>query len=159
MIRLPLESVTALTDEVGRYGASRVETGGFLLAPAGADSPISVLALAGVTGIIRRRGLFVVSGLALDRLFTWADQHGLRIRAQFHSHVGPAFLSPTDLEHGLNVRGFVSCVVPFCKDPSNDPSRWGWWRFDEEEWREIASPELVAESSVTVVTFDEDGVR
>lgn len=159
MLRLPLDAVTAIRDEVLSFGASRVETGGFLLAPVDDARGITVLALAADAGITRRRGLFGVSGIALDRLFTWADAESLRVPAQFHSHGGRAFLSPTDLAHGLSVRGFVTCIVPFWNDPPRDPSEWGWWRFDGNNWRNEEPPELDGAGELRVVRFDECGVQ
>jgi hypothetical protein len=159
MLRLAEDLISAITEDVRAYGTKRVETGGFLLAPVADPDLITTLALAGTAGITRRRGLFAVSGIALDRLFTWADEHRLRIPAQFHSHGGRAFLSPTDLAHGLSVRGFVTCIVPFWDDPPDDPTDWGWWRFDGRDWRDEVSPELDAGRSMDVVTFDEEGLR
>lgn len=159
MLNLPEQAITAIADDVRGYGKQRVETGGFLLSPVGDDAQISTVALAGTVGITRRRGLFAVSGIALDRLFTWADEKSLRIPAQFHSHGGRAFLSPTDLAHGLSVRGFVTCIVPFWNDPSTDPAHWGWWRFDGEAWRDEDSPQSNRDGDVAVVNFDERGVQ
>ena len=159
MLRLAEDLISAITEDVRAYGTQRVETGGFLLAPKDDPGLITTLALAGSAGITRQRGLFGVSGIALDRLFTWADERGSRIPAQFHSHRGRAFLSPTDLAHGLSVRGFVTCIVPFWDDPPNDPTHWGWWRFDGRNWRDEVAPELDAGRGLDVVTFDEDGLR
>lgn len=159
MLRLPEQAIAAITDDVRAYGIQRVETGGFFLSPVGDATQISTLALAGTVGITRRRGLFAVSGIALDRLFTWADDNSLRVPAQFHSHGGRAFLSPTDLAHGLSVRSFVTCIVPFWNDPPTDPTQWGWWRFDGEAWRDETPPEPDRNASVAVVIFDERGVR
>lgn len=155
---MPGDAVSAVREEVIAFGKSRVETGGFLLAPVETADGVTVLALAGDIGVTRRRGLFAISGIALDRLFAFADAESLRVPAQFHSHGRHAFLSPTDLAHGLRVRNFVTCVVPFWNDPPPRPDRWGWWRFDGEEWRDEPAPEVVVEP-VRVVRFDEDGVR
>jgi hypothetical protein len=159
VLRLPQEAIEAITGDVRAYGTQRVETGGFLLSPIGDAGQVSSLALAGTVGITRRRGLFAVSGIALDRLFTWADDKRLRIPAQFHSHRGRAFLSPTDLAHGLSVRGFVTCIVPFWNNPPNDPAQWGWWQFDGKNWRDETSPRTDPHRKLAVVTFDERGVR
>ena len=70
--------------EVRRYGAVDVETGGFMLAPAPEPMRVSIVALAGERGVTRRWGLFRVSGRAIDRLFAWADDQGMRIRVLRH---------------------------------------------------------------------------
>jgi len=66
-------------------------------------------------------------------------------------------MSPTDIDHGLSVEGFVTTIVPSFASPPADPSQWGWWRYDDA-WTPIASPRLAA-ALVSVITFDEDGVR
>jgi hypothetical protein len=159
MLCLPGTAIAAITEDVRAYGRERVETGGFFLSPIDDRDQISTLALAGIAGVTRKRGLFVVSGGSLDRLFAWADERQLCIPAQFHSHGGRAFLSSTDRAHGLCVRGFVTCVVPFWSDPSADPARWGWWRFDGVRWVDERRPVVDADRTVLLVTFDERGVR
>jgi hypothetical protein len=149
-------ATTAIAADVTRYGAEHVETGGFLLAPRDADT-ISTVALAGTAGIVRQRDLFQVSERALDRLFAQADEHDLWIPAQFHSHGLEAFMSPTDINHGLSVEGFISMIVPHYAAPPIDRSAWGWWRYDDS-WTAIAPPKTSL-GAVSVITFDEDGAR
>ncbi len=146
---------TVLTD-VQRYGDGNVETGGFLLAPADSET-ITAVALAGTVGIVRRRDLFQVSDLALDRLFAYADYNDLWIPAQYHSHSLVAELSRCDIEHGFAVKGFVSAIVPWYANPPADVAAWGWWRY-ESGWARLGPPAIALGASVTVV-FDEDGMR
>lgn len=148
-----IETVVA---DVRHFGAGNVETGGFLLAPLETDA-ITAVALAGEIGIVRRRDLFQISDLALDRLFAYADESEMWIPAQFHSHGLAAELSRCDVEHGLAVEGFVSTIVPWYADPPLDPASWGWWRY-ESRWTRLGQPAVVAGESVAVV-FDEAGVR
>jgi len=160
VLKLPTDAASAIVTDVRDHGSSRVETGGFVLSSLAEPEEVSVVAVAGRAGIARRRGLFGISGGALDQLFAWADAHALRIPAQFHSHAGRAFLSPTDLAHGLSVRGFVTCIVPFFADPPLDPGAWGWWRFDGAKWVSEPAPAAIQRDvPVGVVSFDEDGVR
>jgi len=153
---LPAEAIAIVVADVTRFGALSVETGGFLLA-AREDDAIAMVARAGSAGIVRRPDLFQVSDLALDRLFGYADEHDLWIPVQFHSHGLAAFMSPTDVEHGLCVEGFVSTIVPFFAAPPTDPSQWGWWRY-EEAWTPIAPPGA-STAPVAAITFDEDDVH
>lgn len=153
---LPKPATAAVIAEVTRFGAESLETGGFLLAPRAEDT-LAIVALAGTAGIVRRARMFQVSEIALDRLFAHADRHDLWIPAQFHSHGRAAFMSPTDIDHGLSVQGFVTTIVPYFATPPADPSQWGWWRYDDA-WTPIAPPRAAA-GAVSVITFDEDGVR
>jgi len=157
---IPDAAVGPIVADVQQYGAAQldVETGGFLLAPADDQTRVTTVALAGEKGITRRRGLFRVSGPAIEVLFGWADDHDLRIPAQVHSHGREASLSATDQRGGFNVTGFISCVVPFFRRPPTDPLLWGWWMFDGRTWVPAGQPALDG-GPVRVVTFDEDGVR
>jgi hypothetical protein len=155
-VTLPNAAVAAVVHDVAHYGAGNVETGGFLLARRGNDT-ISIVALAGDVGVTRRRDLFQVSELALDRLFAHADESDLWIPAQFHSHGGAAFMSACDVDHGLSVQGFVTTIVPYFASPPEDAARWGWWRFDGV-WTPLAPPST-SDARVRVIAFAEDGVH
>jgi hypothetical protein len=144
--------------EVERYGALACETGGFLLTTAGTPERLAIAALADERGIDRRRGLFEVSGRAIERLFAWAGERELAIRAQVHSHGRRAFLSRTDVEHGFTVEGFTTAVVPWFAAPPADPARWGWWRCAGGDWLTADAPAVI-EAAAEIVHFDEDGVR
>lgn len=154
-LALPSSAAATVVADVARFGTVRVETGGFLLAPRDSDA-VTVVALAGGAGIVRRRDLFQISDLALDRLFAHADKHDLWIPAQFHSHGLGAFMSECDVEHGLSVAGFVTTIVPYFSAPPADPADWGWWHYDGE-WAPIAAPRATT-APATVIRFDEDGV-
>ncbi|HEV7679301.1 MAG TPA: hypothetical protein VGQ42_12095 [Candidatus Dormibacteraeota bacterium] len=155
---LPDSLSAPVAAEVKRYGTRDVETGGFLLAPEARPMCVSTVALAGHNGVTRGRGIFRISGKAIDRLFGWAEVAQLRIPAQFHSHGSEAFLSCVDRRDGFNVTEFISAVIPQYGDPPMDPHTWGWWQYDGDEWLELDPPEVIA-GSVRVVVFDEDGVR
>jgi hypothetical protein len=155
---LPAESVSAIIAEVRRHGRLDLETGGFLLGPEAEPSRVEVIALAGDQGIERAWGLFRVSGRAVEQIFAWAEEHELRIPAQFHSHGRGARLSSLDRREGFNVRGFISCVVPSYRKPPPDPLAWGWWWFNGTSWVDAPAPAFRA-GRAAVVTFDEAGVR
>ncbi|MEA2236118.1 MAG: hypothetical protein QOC81_842 [Thermoanaerobaculia bacterium] len=139
------------------YGAHNAEAGGFLLGPYDAGAA-TVLALAEGVGIERGRGLFRVSGKAMDQLFAWADEERLRVWAQVHSHPRRSFLSLTDEMYGFRVARFLSGVIPQYAKPPLDPAAWGWWVFTDGEWRSSERPGVVEVAS-RIVTFDQAGVR
>lgn len=155
---MPLDMASEIVREVRSFGTMRKETGGFLLAPDTNSAELEVLALAGTAGIRRKIDLFVVSGTAIERLFTWASHERLAIRAQVHSHGRRAFLSRSDIRHGFTVEGFVTSVVPYFLDPPATPDAWGWWQCRAGRWREHEAPDL-GSGTVRVVRFDEDGVH
>jgi hypothetical protein len=157
-LRVTRDLVDTLTADVRRFGARNAETGGFLLSTEAQPDRLTVLALAGQDGIGRRRGLFTVSGTAIERLFSWAGERELRIRAQVHSHAHDAFLSPTDLRHGFNVAEFITAVVPYFAAPSPEPVDWGWWQRSATAWLTRPAPTVVV-GAVTAVHFDQAGIH
>src|ERR1700737_1068201 len=157
-ITLPDSAGPIIVAEVARYGQRDLETGGFLLAPSSRQSVITTVAMAREKGIERSWGLFRISGLAIDRIFEWAESRDMRIPAQFHSHMLGGALSPTDKKHGFNIPGFVSCVVPEFLSPRSQPAAWAWWVFDNGLWVTYPPP-LSGAGDVAAVWFDEDGVQ
>jgi hypothetical protein len=151
------ELLHPLHDHVRGYGLQDVESGGFLLGPYDPASA-TVLALAEGVGIARSRGLFCVSGRAIDQLFAFADSEHLRVYAQVHAHPRGSFLSETDERDGFRVDGFISGVIPNYAEPPHDPGSWRWWTFRDGLWQTIVAPSVDAQNG-RVVTFDETGVR
>lgn len=137
------EAVELLLTDVETYGALPAETGAFLMAREDAPDELFAVAVPGSSGVVRRRDLFEVSALAVAGLFDLATEEGLVIRAQLHSHRRGAFLSRTDLEHGFNVEGFVTCVVPHYARPPRQPELWSWWRFEGGSWVRHPAPTVV----------------
>ncbi|HEY3827662.1 MAG TPA: hypothetical protein VGL57_00560 [Solirubrobacteraceae bacterium] len=156
-LAMPANMGATIAETAQTAGAQIVETGGFLLGRVN-TSDATVLALTGDAGVTRRKDLFQVSGLALSMLFEWADDHDLTVLAQWHSHRLDAFLSPTDLKYGLNVRGFQTTVIPYYQRPSSDPTAWGWWTFDGTTWIASAAPRLNVSGFETIV-FEEGAVH
>lgn len=156
-LHLGVDAVDTIVAEVARYGALGVETGALLLTPHG-EPAVSVVALAGTAGIDRRRGLLVFSSAALNPLFSYAEDHDLQLRAQVHSHMYDAFLSPTDKAGNIRMPGFIASVVPNFATPDADPTVWGWWTFNGSDWIPT-EPASVSTHATKSVTFDADGVR
>lgn len=155
---LPQNAATNLTDHVSSYGRRSVETGALLICEP--DSAlVQVLALAGEAGVTRRYGLFVLSVPVIDSAFTYAEDHGLQVRAQVHSHAGEAFLSPIDKRGNLNMKGFIVAVIPDFCTPPHDPSAWGWWTFNAGEWAPSQPATLTTSSNATVLTVDANGAH
>jgi hypothetical protein len=155
---LPQNAVANLIDQVSSYGRLNVETGALLMCEPDTDV-VQVLALAGEAGVTRRYGLFVISMPVIDRAFTYAEDRGLQVRAQVHSHAGEAFLSPTDKRGNLNMKGFVAAVIPNFRTPPHDPSSWGWWTFKTGAWESSEPARLTVASNATVLTVDADGAH
>lgn len=106
----------------------------------------------------RSRGIFRVSGKAIDQLFSWADERELRVWAQVHSHPRGSFLSEIDKREGFRVEGFISTVIPNFGDPPEVPSEWGFWAFVGGVWTPINAARATRGDG-SVFRFSEDGVR
>ena len=156
-LKLPRGAVESVADEVRYFGSVSLETGGFLLAPAG-EHTVSMVAVTGITGIVRRHNLFEISAVAIDRLFTFADDKGLWSPAQFHSHQCDGWLSLTDQQNGFRVEGFTSIVIPNFSSPSREVGAWGWWTFEVDEWV-ARRPMTLCDGNTQCLRFDEEGVR
>ena len=156
-LRLGADAVEALVTDVARYGALGVETGSLLLTPPG-EPTVTALALAGTAGIERHPHLLVFSSAALNPLFSYAEDNGLQLRAQVHSHMHDAFLSHTDKTGNIRMPGFIASVIPTFATPATDPSTWGWWTFDEGDWT-FSEPAIMTTHTTKVITFDADGIH
>lgn len=155
---VPTPGAIRLCADIRRYGQVGVETGGLLLTKLG-DSTVSVVAVAGTTGIVRKYGSFIITRPAFDAIFTWAEDNDLQVRAMVHSHPEEAFLSRTDREGGLRVKDFHSAVVPTFDNPPDDPALWRWWTFTSD-WTPTQAPQCdPTATSTDSVVFDGDGVR
>lgn len=157
-LSIPQIGIEAIVQETVKFGMGQLETGGFLLVHSG-ESEVCGVAMAGMRGIVRRHNIFQISSPALDRLFSYADDAGLRIPAQFHSHRFGALMSRSDEQHGFRVGGFISTIIPDFALPPANPFAWGWWQFSRGDWVPFNSVSLVAKSIGIIVDFDEDGVR
>ena len=156
-LHLGADAVEAIVADVGRYGILGIETGALLLTPPG-EPTVTVLALAGTKGIERHPHLLVFSSAALNTLFTYAEDNGLQVRAQVHSHMHDAFLSHTDKTGNIRMPGFVASVIPYFATPPPDPTAWGWWTFEGTDWTPTEAGVMTTQAT-KVVTFDADGVR
>lgn len=156
-LELATDALIRLIGDVVRFGGDGQETAAILLSSRH-DRHADILALCGERGIERRPDQLVISGAALALLFDWADEVGAQVIAQVHSHGGLARMSPTDRRFGLTVEGFTSAIIPYFAEPPDDPSAWGWWRFQERAWVTAASfiPEFEAtlpDESIAIAEF------
>lgn len=145
----------AIQEHVRAWGEIDRETGAFLLKTY--DSEVDMIGWPLVAGVVRNRGQFAVSGIALAQLFEWCSDQELQIAALLHSHKYEAFLSPVDLEYGFAAEGFLSTIVPDYATPSANPAEWGWWSFHDDTWNEVAPLEVV-DRTFKGISFDEGGV-
>ena len=95
----------------------------------------------------------------MSPLFDHAEDNDLQVRAQVHSHMFEAFMSPTDKAGNIRMQGFIAAVTPTFAAPSSDVAVWGWWVFDGADWIETRPATVAADLNTKVITFDADGVH
>ena len=140
---VPAAAGPAIANEVRRYGALDVETGGFLLAPEGTGS-VCTVAFAGTSGIIRRRLQLQISEIALDQLFGFAEEQGCWVPAQFHSHAGESVpVADRPRARPASPRVHLRRHPRFRRPARRSPDAWTWWRFGRAEWHPADSPSSV----------------
>lgn len=154
---LPRNAIKDMCKDVSKYGRLGLETGALLMCEQN-NNVVTTLALAGEAGVTRRYGLFILSMPVINQAFTYAEDRGLQVRAQVHSHAEGAFLSPTDKRGNLTMNGFIAAVIPHFEQPPNDPSAWGWWTFSTGYWRTSDPATVDMTSAGRVLTVDADGV-
>ena len=139
---LPGAAAAAVVAEVARHWPGRRSRLAGSCSPSAAADRSRSWALAGVAGIRRRRDLLQISEVALTPCSPHADEHGLWIPAQFHSHARAGSFM-------VRVRpSSTACAWTGSHDdrPSLrraawlDPSRWGWWRYEPGGGRRSATP-------------------
>lgn len=156
-LSLSHDAIGSLIEHVSSYGRTEVETGALLMCDPGGGA-VRAIALTGDRGVTRKYGLFVLSMRVIDSAFSYAEDRGLQVRAQVHSHAGAAFLSPTDKTGNLNMEGFIAAVIPNFRNPPHDPTLWGWWTYGARAWR-ASGPARTDRTlpSATILTVDADG--
>lgn len=154
-IHLTDTAIDKMLSECRVRGVEVVETGGYLLVERGKPT-VTEVAISGSKGVLRHPRLYDVSGAANEELQDWAFERGLIIAAQWHTHRFGAYMSDTDLTSGINIPGMITAIIPEFENPPTDHRAWGWWMFEEGEWRDVAPPTLVPGDTQAVV-FDEDG--
>lgn len=156
-LQIGSDAVATIVTDVARYGALGVETGALLLTPPG-QATVTLVALAGTAGIERRAGLLVFTSAALNPLFSYAEDNGFQVRAQVHSHKHEAFLSKTDKAGNIRMPGFIAAVIPDFATPTSNVATWGWWTFEESDWKRGAPP-TVTRLNTKFITFDAGGIH
>ena len=72
-------------------------------------------------------------------------------------------MSRTDRNNGFRVDAFRSIIIPSFANPPTALTDWGWYVFENGDWRVDRLGELVEKSDTgapdRIIVVDEDGVR
>jgi proteasome lid subunit RPN8/RPN11 len=124
----------------GEFGR---ESGAFWLGKREANARVTALVFPHGPGVEEARGHWTVSPEVFGAVTRWAMPRDLRLLAVAHTHIGCAkpFLSWTDRTFGVRVPGILAIVIG---DGGREHNcfRWGWYVFEENDYRRMQRPEV-----------------
>jgi len=132
-------------DGVRPSGRSGKEAGAFWLGRREATAHICAVVLPHGIGVEEQRGRWAVSPEVFSAITRWAKPRNFVLLAIVHTHVRgvPPILSWTDRNLGVRVPGMLSAVIGNGGGDS-DHRRWGWYVFENEDYRSLSEQEIRA---------------
>jgi proteasome lid subunit RPN8/RPN11 len=129
----------------GVYGAAQFgrESGAFWLGKREANARITALVFPRGPGVEEARGLWRVSPELFGAVTRWAVPRDLCLLAVAHTHTGctKPFLSWTDRTFGVRIPGILAIVIG-SGGKEHNYFRWGWYVFEENDYRQILRSEM-----------------
>lgn len=141
------------------------ESGAFWLGVRASVACVSAVVLPRGKGVDESPGQWRVSPEVFGAISRWARPRGLALLGIAHTHVrgSPARLSWADRHRSVRVPGILAVVIGNAGE-DDDHYGWGWYVYEDDDYRELLRPELmrrVQESSretVEVWRADSEGV-
>jgi proteasome lid subunit RPN8/RPN11 len=140
------------------------EAGAFWLGVREEVSRIVAVVLPRGKGIQAGPGSWKVGPEVFAVVTRWAKPFGLSLLAVAHTHLHgiPARLSRADREYSVQVPGVLAVVIGD-GGSEEDHTKWGWYVYDNEEYRNIRPEELsreieIVSGKVEVLSADADGI-
>jgi len=141
------------------------ESGAFWLGAREAIARVAVVVLPKGRGVEESIGHWRVTPEVFGEISRWAKPRGLTLLGIAHTHVRgvPARLSWSDRHRSVCVPGILSVVIGNGGE-DDDHDKWGWYVYDEDDYRELLPPELTqrvrsnSTDAVEVLYADTEGV-
>lgn len=140
------------------------EAGAFWLGVREEVSRIVAVVLPRGKGIQASPGSWKVGPEVFGVVTRWAKPFGLSLLAVAHTHLRgiPARLSRADREYSVQVPGVLAVVIGD-GGSEEDYTKWGWYVYDNQEYRNIRAEELsreieIVSGEVEVMSADADGI-
>jgi proteasome lid subunit RPN8/RPN11 len=131
----------------GRRGT---ESGAFWLGKRGADSVVTTVAMPVGSRVVEQPSQWSVPTELHQRVTAYAKPRSLTLLAVVHTHLSSKRprLSRTDRERGVRVPGVLAVIIPV-GGSEGDPYRWGWFVFEDGDYRELTPDEYTQRVTIT----------
>jgi hypothetical protein len=119
------------------------ESGAFWLGVREAVAPVTAVVLPQGKGVEESPGQWRVSPEVFGAITRWAKPRGLALLGIAHTHIrgGPARLSWADRYRSVRVPGILAVVIGNGGE-DDDHFDWGWYVYEEDDYRELCGDEL-----------------
>lgn len=130
-------------DGVRPTGQSGREAGAFWLGRREATAHVYSVVLPHGIGVEERSGRWAVSPEVFGAITRWAKPRNVCLLAVAHTHVRgvPPVLSWTDRNLGVRIPGMLAVVIGNGGDDV-DHLKWGWYVFENTEYRKLEHNEI-----------------
>ena len=162
---LPAAAERATLDGVRPPGQRGNESGAFWLGVRASVAPVRAVVLPQGKGVDENPGQWRVSPEVFGAISRWAKPRGLTLLGIAHTHIRgvPARLSWADRNRSVRVPGILAVVIGNGGD-DDDRYDWGWYVYEDEDYRQLLRPELMrrvqgnSKEAVEVWRADSEGV-
>lgn len=140
---IPGAAMSATLAGVRPSGHCGNESGAFWLGTRTAISRVTTVVLPRGPGVEETPGQWRVASEVFGAISRWAKPRGLTLLGIAHTHVHgvPPRLSWADRHRSVRVPGILAVVIGRGGEDANHRD-WGWYVFENDDYRELACPEL-----------------
>ena len=140
---MPDAAIVSTLAGVRHAGLSGKESGALWLGSRQEVAEVTTVALPVGDGHDEARSQWSVSAQAYGTLSRWAKPQGLSLLGVLHLHlpgIAPR-MSQTDRNHGVRAPAVLSIIIGN-GGADEEPERWGWFVFEEHDFRQFSPGEL-----------------
>jgi hypothetical protein len=140
---LPDAAMTATLEGVGSAGRAGNESGVFWLGSRADIAYVSTVVLPQGKGVEETPGYWRVTPEVFGAISRWAKPLGLTLLGIAHTHGRgiPARLSWADRHQSVRVPGILAVIIGNGGE-DRDYQEWGWYLYENEDFRGLRGPEL-----------------
>lgn len=130
-------------------GHAGCESGVFWLGRRAAVSEVAVVVHPVGDGVEETPFYWSVGPEVYAAITAWAKPRGLTLLAVVHTHLSPLppRMSPTDRRQGLKTPDALAVIIPN-GGVEPDPRRWGWFVYENDDYRPVGAAELQARVTI-----------
>lgn len=162
---IPAQALQSTLTGVRSAGQRGNESGAFWLGTRSATANVLHVVLPGGPGVEERPWQWRVGSGIFDAISRWASVRGVVLLAIAHTHIGASVsLSEADRYQSVQVPGVLAVVIGRGGKERN-PTRWGWYLYEDGDYRPLLPDEWRCRLKVSkglpvdVWRAERDGVR